>query len=87
LWRFAGELFETDETELALSKSGAAIQSYTFRSEWMHGVGDLLRRATLEVPQEPSMRTGGRHGRHSEHLGHMLAEMQIVARSFPEAKW
>ena len=87
LWPFTGEFFETDEIELILSKSGVGIQSDILKSEWMLGVSDLLTRATLEVPPESPMRFGGRHGRHSEHLGHMLAEMQILARSFPEATW
>jgi ring-1,2-phenylacetyl-CoA epoxidase subunit PaaC len=39
------------------------------------------------VPEAPWMQQGGRVGRHTEHLGHMLAEMQIVARSFPGASW
>lgn len=87
LWRFTGELFETDEIELALAESGAGVPSNTMKAEWLQGVSDLLMRATLDVPQAPAMRSGGRHGQHSEHLGHMLAEMQIVARSFPEATW
>jgi ring-1,2-phenylacetyl-CoA epoxidase subunit PaaC len=87
LWRFTDELFETDEIELALAKSGTGIPSNSLKSEWTHGVGDLLTRAALVIPSESPMRSGGRRGQHSEHLGHMLAEMQIVARSFPEANW
>jgi ring-1,2-phenylacetyl-CoA epoxidase subunit PaaC len=50
-------------------------------------VTEQLVKATLVVPTAPMRMTGGRIGRHTEHLGHMLAEMQIVARSHPGAKW
>jgi len=53
-------------------------------------VRDVLDRATLttpnDVPRLPRAR-GGRAGAHTEHLGHLLAEMQIVARSHPGASW
>jgi ring-1,2-phenylacetyl-CoA epoxidase subunit PaaC len=48
---------------------------------------DVLRRATLTIPESGHMMTGGRLGRHTEYLGHMLSEMQIVARSHPGAEW
>lgn len=47
----------------------------------------VLETATLTVPDDGFMQRGGREGRHTEHLGHLLAEMQIVARSFPGATW
>jgi ring-1,2-phenylacetyl-CoA epoxidase subunit PaaC len=50
-------------------------------------VREQVGRATLKIPEGPMRMTGGRRGRHTEHLGHMLAEMQIVARSHPGAKW
>jgi ring-1,2-phenylacetyl-CoA epoxidase subunit PaaC len=50
-------------------------------------VTDVLNRATLAIPSDPPAMTGGRRGRHTEHLGHMLSEMQIVARSHPGAEW
>jgi ring-1,2-phenylacetyl-CoA epoxidase subunit PaaC len=54
---------------------------------WRAQVDDVLRRATLTIPSVTYMQRGGRDGRHTEHLGHMLAEMQIVARSHPGATW
>jgi ring-1,2-phenylacetyl-CoA epoxidase subunit PaaC len=87
LWRFTGELFETDETEQALVKSGVAVDSSTLRDAWRDQVARVLDQATLTVPGDGFMQRGGREGRHTEHLGHLLAEMQIVARSFPGAEW
>jgi len=60
----------------------------------LEGVGIALEsirankgRATLTIPESGHMMTGGRLGRHTEYLGHMLSEMQIVARSHPGAEW
>ena len=54
---------------------------------WSAEVGKTLERATLTIPKVGYMQRGGREGKHTEHLGHMLAEMQIVARSHPGATW
>jgi ring-1,2-phenylacetyl-CoA epoxidase subunit PaaC len=87
LWRFTGEMFETDDLESALADAGVGVRSDSLKSDWTRRVTDVLSRATLSMPAETFTQTGGRHGRHTEHLGHLLAEMQIVARSFPEATW
>ena len=47
----------------------------------------MIARATLAVPDAGYMQRGGRLGRHTEHLGHLLAEMQILQRSYPGAAW
>jgi ring-1,2-phenylacetyl-CoA epoxidase subunit PaaC len=59
----------------------------TFAESWRGQVEDVLRAAKLMIPPVTYMQRGGRDGRHTEHLGHMLAEMQIVARSHPGATW
>lgn len=87
LWPYTGELFETDEIERRLAESGVAVDSSTLRTRWLEEASRAIEAATLAVPNESFMHTGGRRGRHTEHLGHMLAEMQIVARSFPGATW
>jgi ring-1,2-phenylacetyl-CoA epoxidase subunit PaaC len=74
LWPYTGELFESDDTR-ALADA------------WHADVSEVLSRATLKLRPPVYQQTGGRRGRHTEHLGHMLAEMQIVARSYPGAKW
>jgi ring-1,2-phenylacetyl-CoA epoxidase subunit PaaC len=57
------------------------------RAEWTATVADVLAQATLEVPTDPYERTGGRIGMHTEHLGHLLAEMQWLHRSHAGAAW
>ena len=87
LWRFTGELFEVDDVERALTADGIAVDRAQLRAPWREEVSRVLTAATLNVPDDGFMQRGGREGRHTEHLGHLLAEMQIVARSFPGAEW
>jgi ring-1,2-phenylacetyl-CoA epoxidase subunit PaaC len=87
LWRFTGELFESDESELALVAEGIAVDRRPLRDRWHKEVSRVLAAATLSVPDDGFMQRGGREGKHTEHLGHLLAEMQIVARSYPGAEW
>lgn len=87
LWRYTGELFEAEATVQALVEAGLAVDPAALHPQWQAMVEDILHRATLAIPDDPYHATGGRSGRHTEHLGHMLAEMQIVPRSFPDATW
>ncbi len=90
LWRFTPELFVADGVAARLALQGIAPDLPALRPQWESIVRDVVDRATLTLPHE-SVHTahlrGGRSGMHTEHLGRMLAEMQIVARSHPGAKW
>ena len=87
LWRYTGELFLSDGVDHDAAASGFGVDPSTFAESWRAQVEDVLHRATLTIPPVTYMQRGGRDGRHTEHLGHMLAEMQIVARSHPGATW
>jgi ring-1,2-phenylacetyl-CoA epoxidase subunit PaaC len=87
LWRYTGELFDTDDVEMRLVARGLAVDASTLQGPWLQYAKQVLSEATLQVPGDTFMQRGGRIGRHTEHLGHMLAEMQILARSFPGASW
>ena len=87
LWRFTGELFEVDDVERDLVTEGIATDRSALREPWRSEVARVLQAATLTMPDDGFMQRGGREGRHTEHLGLLLAEMQIVARSFPGAEW
>jgi ring-1,2-phenylacetyl-CoA epoxidase subunit PaaC len=87
LWRFTGELFESDAVDAAVRAQGIAVDTAALQSRWQAIVADVVARATLMLPPPGASASGGRRGRHTEFLGHMLAEMQIVARSHPGAKW
>lgn len=87
LWRFTGELFEADAVDSAVAALGVTLDLAAVKSRWSEMVSDIVNRATLLLPGETPMVTGGRRGRHTEYLGHMLAEMQSVARAHPGATW
>ncbi len=83
LWPYTGEMFEPEDTAL----DGIATDPTALRDGWLRTVGDILTQATLVAPVGTWMHRGGRTGRHSEHLGPMLAEMQHLQRSHPGARW
>ena len=87
LWRFTGEMFQADEVDREIAAAGIGPDLAALQPKWDAVVRDVFTRATLVVPEDPPAMTGGRRGRHTESLGHMLAEMQIVARSHPGAEW
>jgi ring-1,2-phenylacetyl-CoA epoxidase subunit PaaC len=87
LWRYTGELFLADEVDAAAASDGTGVDPASLEPRWREQVDDVLSRATLTVPEVAYMQRGGRQGRHTEYLGPMLAEMQIVARSHPGATW
>jgi ring-1,2-phenylacetyl-CoA epoxidase subunit PaaC len=87
LWPYTGELFETDAVEDALITAGIAVNPAALRPEWERTVAGVLAEATLTAPAGPWMQSGGRIGRHSEHLGHLLASLQFLQRAYPGAVW
>lgn len=87
LWRFTHELFEVDDVDRALIDAGIAPDVSALQPAWRERVADIVARATLALPSDGFKARGGRRGMHTEHLGIMLAEMQIVARSHPGATW
>ena len=82
LWPYTGEMF----TAVA-SDGGTAPDPMSLRDTWNATVDSVLARATLVRPQDGWMQSGGRDGRHTEHLGHLLADMQFLQRTYPGATW
>lgn len=87
LWDYTGELFEKDALEAGLIERGIAVDPETIRTDWDDTVDAVLTRATLDRPSDRYMQTGGREGLHSEHLGHILSEMQFLQRAYPGGTW
>ena len=86
-WRFVDELFQMDETEAALAAAGIAVDKASLRPGFDARVAAVLTQATLPPPVYPRAVVGGRKGHHSEHLGHLLAVMQYLPRTYPDAVW
>ena len=87
LWPFTGEIFEVDAAEESLVADGLMAPPSAFRDAWSSTVDAGLARANLHRPAGSWMQRGGRGGRHSEHLGPLLAEMQHLQRAHPGARW
>ena len=86
-WRFVDDLFAMDEGDLALVETGIAADKAALRPAVLDRLAQVLRQATIEMPALPWQVTGGRAGRHSEHLSRLLAEMQVLPRAHPDAVW
>lgn len=87
LWRYTGELFDRDAIDDAVGALGITVDHDALKARWDAIVDDVLTRATLVRPADGPIRRGGRVGRHTEHLGHLLTVMQSVARAHPGATW
>ena len=87
IWPYVDELFRDDELTGRLSEAGAAPQPSSLRADFDRLTGEVLAEAELEVPNVQPAPGGGRRGLHSEHLGYILAEMQVLAREYPGASW
>jgi ring-1,2-phenylacetyl-CoA epoxidase subunit PaaC len=86
-WRFVPELFEIDEVLQEAIEQGIAPDSRTLEEEYRVAIAAVLTEAKLEAPADQRPILGGRRGHHSEHLGHLLAVMQFLPRTYPNAKW
>jgi len=87
LWMYTGEMFAADDTDLALAAEGVAADVGALLPAWRDRVAAVLDLATLTMPSAAWMQRGGKQGVHSEHLGHLLAEMQSLQRAHPGAQW
>jgi len=87
IWKYTGELFEMDDTDTLLLDTNVAVDLSAIQPAWEQYVAEVFEEATLTLPNSTYMQTGSRKGIHTEHLGHILAEMQFLQRAYPDAKW
>lgn len=87
LWRFTGEMFAVDEIDTIIEKAYGGPDLEGLRERWQADIDAILVNATLDRPEDGWMASGGKAGRHTEHLGYMIAEMQYLQRSHPGASW
>ena len=84
---FTGELFDMPEWEKTLVEAGIAVERSILQAEWDKQVQQLLSESSIEYSDSQLQIRGGRNGIHTEHLGHMLCEMQYLQRSYPQMDW
>lgn len=87
LWRFTEELFTPDAVDVAVEAEGMGVNLTRLRPAWTTHVASVLSEATLRMPDDAYQRSGGRTGFHTEHLGHLLSEMQWMQRTYPGLTW
>ncbi|MHB8433537.1 MAG: 1,2-phenylacetyl-CoA epoxidase subunit PaaC [Candidatus Tyrphobacter sp.] len=87
LWRYTGELFLGDDVDASMHSRAIGFRPEALREPWLERVRESFSSATLEVPADTWMQRGGRQGMHTEALGYLLAEMQVLPRAMPEAIW
>jgi len=87
MWPYVNELFQDDDLTQRLAEAGAAVAPSSLREDFDRLTAEVLTEAELEVPDVPAAPGGGRYGKHSEYLGYILAEMQVLAREHPGASW
>jgi len=87
LWMFTSDLFDMDEVDQFLIKEDIAPDLSIVKGKWEEHVKKVLAEATLKLPATNVKQKGSREGRHTEHLGFLLAEMQYVHRAYPGVKW
>ncbi|MEG2926946.1 MAG: 1,2-phenylacetyl-CoA epoxidase subunit PaaC [Glutamicibacter sp.] len=85
LWPYVDEMFRDEEVHQDLA--GIAVLPSTLRGAWDEEITAVLADAGLEIPATGQAMAYGRRGEHSEHLGYLLAEMQVLARKHPGASW
>ncbi|PWE32833.1 phenylacetate-CoA oxygenase subunit PaaI [Maritimibacter sp. 55A14] len=86
-WPYALEMFVADDVDCVLAEVGIAPDPSTLRADWDALTGRVLSQATLDIPDSGFAHKGGKSGRHTEHLGHVLTEMQWLQRAYPGARW
>ncbi len=88
LWAFTGEAFIDDDIDRQAAADGIAPLPSGLREAWLADVSHVFVEATLLLPSADAwMQSGGKQGRHTEHLGFLLAEMQFLQRAYPGAQW
>ncbi len=87
LWRFTGEMFVADELDELIMNSIDGPDLGGIASECQKDVAGVIGKATLTIPKEQVMASGGKQGRHTEHFGYLVAEMQNLPRTYPGATW
>jgi ring-1,2-phenylacetyl-CoA epoxidase subunit PaaC len=87
LWPYVAELFRDDEVDEAAAQAGLGPKPSALREPWLAEMTEVLHEAGLALPADTPFVSDGKRGRHSEHMGYLLAEMQHLQRAFPGGVW
>ena len=87
LWRFTGEMFAADELDAEMRVAFNGPQLDDIETAWRRDIAAAVEEANLQLPDDQWMASGGKQGRHTEHMGYLLAEMQSLQRTYPGGEW
>ena len=87
LWPYTGEMFELPKSDMQLIEQSLIVDSSAMKDSWDAKVKSVLGEAKLEIPEIPYMQSGGISGSHTEHMGHLLSDMQYMQRTYPNLEW
>lgn len=87
LWRYKGELFEISEADEAVISSQIGADLNKIKSLYDQKLSEIIQESTLTMPETNWSQSGGKIGKHSEHMGHILSEMQYMQRAYPNMQW
>ena len=87
LWPYTNEFFAATDIDVQVHDAGIGPAWVDLKGEWLNLISPVISEACLTIPNETPFSSFGKFGRHSEHLGHLLAEMQYLQRSYPGAQW
>jgi ring-1,2-phenylacetyl-CoA epoxidase subunit PaaC len=88
IWKYVGEMFIKDEVDEIMINEYSAPDLSEIKNKWIETVSKTFEEAQLEMPDPNAFaQQGGRKGKHTEAIGHLLAEMQFITRMYPQAEW
>lgn len=87
LWKYTDEFFSATGFELRAASDGIGVDISKLKEPWMNNVKEIFSEATLTIPGKTSMQQGGKEGKHTEHLSHILTELQYMQRTYPGCDW
>jgi ring-1,2-phenylacetyl-CoA epoxidase subunit PaaC len=87
LWRYAGEMFISVSYEIQTAEDKTGFDCAVLKDEWLQKITLVFKEATLPVPENNFMQTGGKEGMHTEHFGYILTELQYMQRAYPNSTW
>ncbi len=87
IWSYTGEMFLAASYELQGVSEYFGVDLSEIQKHWDEKITSVFTEATLPLPGDTWMQSGGKEGRHTEYLGFILADMQFLQRAYPGADW
>ncbi len=87
LWTYTDELFHQTDADKSMVRDGIGVDTTTLKGEYYREVTEVLKEATLDIPESKWFQKGGKQGIHTEHMGYLIADLQYMQRAYPNMKW